>query len=69
MFIVIDVLYVAKLSFLMLVILICNLVVMDLWPSDDVLQQTETKTRTKSTILRLVVLYMWVFLLLTYFFQ
>ncbi len=69
MFIVIDVLYVAKLSFLMLVILICNLVVMDLWPSDDVLQQTETKTWTKSTILRLVVLYMWVFLLLTYFFQ
>ena len=68
MFIVIDVLYVAKLSFFMLLALICNLVVMDLWPSDSASQQTETKSWTKSTILRLVVLYMWTTILLFYFF-
>ena len=68
MFITIDVLYVAKLSFFMLVILICNLVVVGLWPSDNVSQQTIIDTWTKSTILRLVVLYMWTTLLLFYFF-
>ena len=68
MFIVIDVLYVAKLSFFMLVAVICNLVLVGLYPSDNVLQQTETKTWTESTILRLVVLYMWTTMLLIYFF-
>ena len=73
MFIVIDVLYVARLSFFMLIIVVSNLVVIDLWPSDNASQQTETKSWTKSTILRLVVLYVHVFVLLAivdyYFFQ
>lgn len=68
MFIVIDVLYVAKLSFLMLIAIISNLVAIGLWPSDDVSQQTVTDTWTKSTILRLVVLYLWTTMLLIYFF-
>lgn len=68
MFIVIDVLYVAKLSFFMLVAVICNLVLVTLYPSDNVSQQTIIDTWTKSTILRLVVLYMWTTMLLIYFF-